>query len=40
MPLIAALPMYDYPEIAPLHDALWSGIAKQLRAAGIADASR
>jgi len=32
---IAALPMYDFPELVPAHDALWAAIADRLRAAGI-----
>jgi len=35
---IAALPMYDYPELAASHDALWSAVADRLIAAGIGDA--
>ena len=34
---IAALPMYDYPELAPAHDALWSALADRLIAAGVSD---
>lgn len=32
---IAGLPMYDYPEVRPLTDALWHAIAERLKAAGI-----
>src|SRR5260370_30161994 len=34
---IAALPMYDYPELAPAHDALWAALADRLIAAGVSD---
>lgn len=34
--MIAALPMYDLPELMPATDRLWSGIRDRLRAAGIA----
>jgi ABC-type phosphate/phosphonate transport system substrate-binding protein len=34
---IAALPMYDFPELARTHDALWSALARHLAAAGVAD---
>jgi ABC-type phosphate/phosphonate transport system substrate-binding protein len=37
---IAALPMYDYPELAAAHDALWSALSDRLIAAGIADVPR
>ncbi len=33
--VIAALPMYDYPELASAHDALWSALRGQLMALGI-----
>ena len=33
--MIAGLPMYDWPEVASSHDALWSLIAKRLRDEGI-----
>jgi ABC-type phosphate/phosphonate transport system substrate-binding protein len=36
-PRIAALPMYDFPELAATHDALWSALAQYLADAGIAD---
>jgi ABC-type phosphate/phosphonate transport system substrate-binding protein len=32
---VAALPMYDFPEIAAAHDALWASIARGLRAHGL-----
>ena len=35
VPWIAALPMYDYPELAGAHDALWSAISTRLLAAGL-----
>lgn len=35
-PLIASLPMYDRPETAQAHDALWALIGEALRAQGIA----
>lgn len=35
MSLIAALPMYDFEELRPETDALWSGIAARLLAQGI-----
>lgn len=35
--MIAALPMYDFPELRPAHDALWSAIVERLVAAGIRD---
>ncbi len=34
---LASLPMYDLPELRGAHAALWGGIARQLRQAGIAD---
>ena len=33
--LVAALPMYDLPEIAAANDALWASIAASLRARGV-----
>ncbi len=33
--MIASLPMYDFKELRPAHDALWSAIADRLMAAGI-----
>lgn len=35
--MIAALPMYDFPELRPAHDALWAAIADRLSAAGVRD---
>jgi ABC-type phosphate/phosphonate transport system substrate-binding protein len=32
---VAALPMYDFPELAQVHDALWTALARRLDAAGI-----
>jgi ABC-type phosphate/phosphonate transport system substrate-binding protein len=32
---VATLPMYDWPEVAWAHDALWKAIAARLNAAGI-----
>jgi ABC-type phosphate/phosphonate transport system substrate-binding protein len=32
---LTALPMYDLPEVAAATDALWSGLARRLRAAGM-----
>jgi ABC-type phosphate/phosphonate transport system substrate-binding protein len=32
---IAALPMYDYPELADAHDALWAVLSRRLTEAGI-----
>jgi len=32
---IAALPMYDFPELAGAHDALWSALRAELLAAGV-----
>ncbi len=34
-PPVAALPMYDLPEIAAANDALWASIAASLRAQGV-----
>ncbi len=34
---IAALPMYDLPEVARATDALWAVLARRLRAAGVED---
>jgi ABC-type phosphate/phosphonate transport system substrate-binding protein len=34
---LAALPMYDLPEVAWATDALWSALARRLRAGGVAD---
>ncbi len=33
--MIAALPMYDFRELQPAHDALWSAVAARLVAAGV-----
>jgi ABC-type phosphate/phosphonate transport system substrate-binding protein len=33
---LAALPMYDLPEVAAATDALWAGLARRLREAGVA----
>jgi len=35
--MIAALPMYDFPELQAAHDALWSAIAQRLDALGVKD---
>ncbi len=32
---IAALPMYDFPDLAAAHDAWWHALAERLRSAGI-----
>ncbi len=32
---IAALPMYDFPELVPAHDALWSALRERLAARGV-----
>jgi ABC-type phosphate/phosphonate transport system substrate-binding protein len=37
---IAALPMYDFPDLAAAHDAWWFEVAARLRAAGIANPPR
>jgi len=34
---IAALPMYDFPELRQSHDALWAALASRLTAAGAVD---
>jgi ABC-type phosphate/phosphonate transport system substrate-binding protein len=34
---IAALPMYDWPELQAANDALWAAIANSLRTAGVPD---
>jgi ABC-type phosphate/phosphonate transport system substrate-binding protein len=34
---MASLPMYDFPEVRGATDAWWSGLARHLRRAGIAD---
>lgn len=33
---VAALPMYDWPELAPATDRLWAGLRDALRGAGVA----
>jgi ABC-type phosphate/phosphonate transport system substrate-binding protein len=33
--MIAALPMYDFRELQPAHDALWSAVEERLVAAGV-----
>jgi ABC-type phosphate/phosphonate transport system substrate-binding protein len=38
--LIAALPMYDYPELAQAHDALWAAVADRLTSAGLREVPR
>jgi ABC-type phosphate/phosphonate transport system substrate-binding protein len=37
---IAALPMYDYPELTSAHDALWAALSSRLVAAGMGDVPR
>jgi ABC-type phosphate/phosphonate transport system substrate-binding protein len=37
---IAAFPMYDYPELAAAHDALWLTLASRLVAAGVENVPR
>lgn len=37
MSRVANLPWYDFPELEAATDALWSGVAARLRAAGLAD---
>ncbi len=34
---VASLPMYDLPELRAAHGALWAGIARHLRQAGVAE---
>jgi len=34
-PPIAALPMYDFPELRPAHDALWAALADRLAERGV-----
>ncbi len=34
---IAALPMYDFPELRESHDELWAALASRLVAAGVAN---
>jgi ABC-type phosphate/phosphonate transport system substrate-binding protein len=35
--MIAALPMYDFPELQAAHDALWTAVAERLIDDGVAD---
>mgnify|MGYP005839994699 CR=1 FL=1 len=35
--MIAALPMYDWPELRAATDGWWAGLARHLRAAGVGD---
>ena len=35
--MIAALPMYDFPELQAAHDTLWSAVAERLVADGVVD---
>ena len=37
---IAALPMYDFPELRDAHDALWTALAARLNEAGLRDVPR
>lgn len=37
---IAALPMYDFPQVRDAHDAFWAALADRLRAAGLRDVPR
>ncbi|MGO8972420.1 MAG: phosphate/phosphite/phosphonate ABC transporter substrate-binding protein [Steroidobacteraceae bacterium] len=37
---IAALPMYDFPDLTAAHDAWWLAVAERLSGAGIADVPR
>jgi len=37
---IAALPMYDYPELTAAHDVLWDAVSSRLAAEGIGDVPR
>jgi ABC-type phosphate/phosphonate transport system substrate-binding protein len=37
---IAALPMYDFPELRAAHDAFWSALSERLIAAGMSDVPR
>jgi ABC-type phosphate/phosphonate transport system substrate-binding protein len=37
---IAALPMYDFPELRWAHDALWAALADHMVAAGVTDVPR
>ncbi|MEJ0035828.1 MAG: PhnD/SsuA/transferrin family substrate-binding protein [Gammaproteobacteria bacterium] len=38
--MIAALPMYDFPELQSAHDDLWSAVAGRLAAAGVRNVPR
>lgn len=38
--VVASLPMYDWPEISPIVDRLWEGVASRLRDAKIAAPTR
>jgi ABC-type phosphate/phosphonate transport system substrate-binding protein len=35
LPLVAALPMYDFPELRPAHDEFWNALAERLNTAGV-----
>jgi ABC-type phosphate/phosphonate transport system substrate-binding protein len=37
---IAALPMYDFPQVRDAHDAFWAALAERLSAAGLRDVPR
>ncbi|HEV7445323.1 MAG TPA: phosphate ABC transporter substrate-binding protein, partial [Steroidobacteraceae bacterium] len=37
---IAALPMYDFPQVRDAHDAFWTALAGRLTAAGLRDVPR
>jgi ABC-type phosphate/phosphonate transport system substrate-binding protein len=37
---IAALPMYDFPQVRDAHDAFWTALAVRLKAAGLQDVPR
>src|ERR1700738_5451624 len=37
---IAALPMYDFPQLREAHDAFWTALADRLTAAGLRDVPR
>ncbi len=37
MARLAALPMYDFPELSDAHDAMWSFVAHELRHAGLSE---
>jgi ABC-type phosphate/phosphonate transport system substrate-binding protein len=40
LPQIAALPMYDFPDLRAAHDTLWKAIAEHLVAHGVTDVPR